>query len=466
VRPHKYPPPEQVTALPGTDSLELTCTVECHPACTVHWWKNGEQIAGGDDATDGPLEEDGGGPEDDTAALCQDYEVTQSKGDSDDIAEVMEAVADERDSLVADIEEELMTLAAAEVFLITNTTTAGLFTVQPTLTSPGDPELNLFPTVTSVLSLDLSNLTSEDLVDLQLANLSCLAGENRVGPSVFASAQFSIEYMPRDLVVSSLSVELVEGTSASAAAVLCTASGNPEPEVAWSRLGEIVTQEQLLQFPDPVDRSAAGEYTCRAENPHGYLEQVVQVEVLFTPQCSIVKEFDDKKLKLKLICTAEGNPQDYVFWWEKENITFEGQAEGEDSNSVRLQIIYETIGVYTCHVRNSVGPGQPCTIEIDGTIFFLREESTIIAAVVAVVFILLLVLLIVLHRSKPKPANDKDDKAPHPDQSFYEDSAQAKKVARDKPLSVCTCQLRISYIGNKPIHYSLSVTIIKNKLSN
>jgi hypothetical protein len=58
--------------------------------------------------------------------------------------------------------------------------------------------------------------------------------------------------------------------------------------------------------------------------------------------------------------------QDYVFWWEKENITFEGQSEGEDSNSVRLQIINETIGLYTCYVRNSAGLGQPCTMELDG----------------------------------------------------------------------------------------------------
>jgi hypothetical protein len=61
--------------------------------------------------------------------------------------------------------------------------------------------------------------------------------------------------------------------------------------------------------------------------------------------------------------------QDYVFYWAKENITFEGQTEGEEegnTNSVRLQIINETIGDYTCYVSNGVQPGGSCTIQIDG----------------------------------------------------------------------------------------------------
>jgi len=60
-----------MSALPGMDIRELTCTVE--------WWKNGEQIGGGDAAADGPLVEDDGSPGGDTAALFRDYGVTQSK---------------------------------------------------------------------------------------------------------------------------------------------------------------------------------------------------------------------------------------------------------------------------------------------------------------------------------------------------------------------------------------------------
>ncbi len=44
-------PPEEVTVLPGEDSLQLTCTVECHPACTIHWWSNAAQITGNKQAS-------------------------------------------------------------------------------------------------------------------------------------------------------------------------------------------------------------------------------------------------------------------------------------------------------------------------------------------------------------------------------------------------------------------------------
>jgi hypothetical protein len=57
----------------------------------------------------------------------------------------------------------------------------------------GAEDLNLFPTVTSVLRVSLENLTMDEVADFQLANLSCVAEENMVGPSVFASTQLTIE---------------------------------------------------------------------------------------------------------------------------------------------------------------------------------------------------------------------------------------------------------------------------------
>jgi hypothetical protein len=62
--------------------------------------------------------------------------------------------------------------------------------------------------------------------------------------------------MPRDLVVSMDSVQLLEGTTASDS-VLCSASGYPEPEVTWSFAGEVVAAQPQLEFQDPVDRSVS-----------------------------------------------------------------------------------------------------------------------------------------------------------------------------------------------------------------
>jgi hypothetical protein len=68
----------------------------------------------------------------------------------------------------------------------------GRFSVAQTY-GEGVADLNLFPTVTSVLRMSLENLTMEEVADFQLANLSCVAEENMVGPSVFASTQLTIE---------------------------------------------------------------------------------------------------------------------------------------------------------------------------------------------------------------------------------------------------------------------------------
>ena len=64
--------------------------------------------------------------------------------------------------------------------------------------------------------------------------------------------------MPRDLTVSSESLQLVEGAT-NPSPILCTALGYPEPEVRWSLNGEVVSQQQLLEFPDPVDRSVVAQ---------------------------------------------------------------------------------------------------------------------------------------------------------------------------------------------------------------
>jgi hypothetical protein len=58
--------------------------------------------------------------------------------------------------------------------------------------------------------------------------------------------------MPRDMAVSSLLVRGVEGDLP--APVLCTAFGQPPPEVTWTFQGEVVSQTGLLEFRDPIHR--------------------------------------------------------------------------------------------------------------------------------------------------------------------------------------------------------------------
>ena len=116
--------------------------------------------------------------------------MTQSEAAGSDLFEgsIEAATADEDEG-----SGQAMIAAEDEEVLVADITTEGPFISWQTSYAPGDPDQNLFPSVTSMLSLDLGNLTSEELTDLQFANISCVAEENIVGPSVFASTQLTIE---------------------------------------------------------------------------------------------------------------------------------------------------------------------------------------------------------------------------------------------------------------------------------
>ena len=51
----------------------------------------------------------------------------------------------------------------------------------------------------------------------------------------------------------------------------CIAEANPPARVSWSRLGEDLQEEAVLQF-NPVKREDAGTYLCQAENSVGRAE--------------------------------------------------------------------------------------------------------------------------------------------------------------------------------------------------
>jgi hypothetical protein len=109
-----------------------------------------------------------------------------SEADVPEVAVVEEAEASGDDS-------GLVLLAEAEdLSVLLPVNDDGRFSVLQTY-GEGAPDLNLFPTVSSVLRVSLENLTMDEVADFQLANLSCVAEENMVGPSVFASTQLTIE---------------------------------------------------------------------------------------------------------------------------------------------------------------------------------------------------------------------------------------------------------------------------------
>lgn len=74
-----------------------------------------------------------------------------------------------------------------------------------------------------------------------------------------------------------------------------------------------------------------------------------------------------------LICTANGNPEDYVYGWEFKSEN-ESDTEKDPLQAVMRQDkrSYLTLGIvpqkriYVCHANNTVGQGLKCEITVEG----------------------------------------------------------------------------------------------------
>lgn len=74
-----------------------------------------------------------------------------------------------------------------------------------------------------------------------------------------------------------------------------------------------------------------------------------------------------------MICTADGNPEDYVYEWEYKSEN-ESDVEREPLLAKMRQDkrSYLTLGefpqkrIYVCHANNTVGQGSRCEIIVEG----------------------------------------------------------------------------------------------------
>jgi len=296
-----------------------------------------------------------------------------------------------------------------------------------------DIETNQFSFTSSKISWNLDTHPLDH--NEQNFTVSCSVEETAVGVSISSSTAIEIEYSPENIEISSTYLSIEENKVIEP--IFCAGDGVPEPSIVWKFNDEKVTTENTLDFPDPIQRTQAGDYFCQVTNIHGEEVVNVTIDVLYAPECTIDYTWQDEEIVL--LCSAAANPEDVKFWWEKENITFDGQHTEETLESeVRVKIMNESSGTYYCHVENSVGKGDPCMIDLTESIMLygLSEEVVVILiAVAGSVIILLLIILITaclycrektddkgkvkMRKNKSKSPLLKDDKI-HADSSFYE----------------------------------------------
>jgi len=305
------------------------------------------------------------------------------------------------------------------------------YTIEETV-FPEDIDTNQFSSVHSKLAWNIKNFPEERL-DHSEENftISCQVEESDVGQAISSTSHITIEYAPEYVEISESFIEIEEGEVMEP--ILCYAEASPEPSFVWKLNDEIVSEGGLLEFADPVTKEQAGDYFCHISNEHG--EEVINVTltVLYKPECSVTYSLMEEEVVL--LCSANANPNDLTFWWEKQNNTFEGQTSDDNIESeVRVKILNESLGDYYCHVNNSLGEGEACVLELTDIILtkgLSEDELIIVITIAAAVLALLLVisLLVCFYCGKKgkgekvqssKGKNSKSDGEPHTDKSFYE----------------------------------------------
>ncbi|XP_068686507.1 peroxidasin-like isoform X1 [Montipora foliosa] len=198
-------------------------------------------------------------------------------------------------------------------------------------------------------TLTLTNLSSED----DGAVYTCTV-ENYLG-STQASATITMLYPPA-ITLQPLSQEVTEGNGTS---LLCSASGNPQPKITWTKLGSsaVLPSSNTLTLTNLSSEDDGAVYTCTVENYLGSTQASATITMLYPPAITLqpLSQEVTEGNGISLLCSASGNPQPKITWTKLGS-----SAVLSSSNTLTLtNLSSEDDGaVYTCTVENYLGSTQ------------------------------------------------------------------------------------------------------------
>ncbi|XP_055703740.1 hemicentin-2 isoform X6 [Phlebotomus papatasi] len=265
-----------------------------------------------------------------------------------------------------------------------------------------DPSTGDFESTSSTLHFNMSAWPDEKLdIFRDSANYSCVSSNNSVGVGVRSATYFGVEYPPENTTVSNAEISVEEGHQPQR--ILCSAKAYPEPTYEWRRLGQVIAKGNALIVNKAMLRLDSGPYTCISFNRHGNHSAETIMNVLYRPNCSIVRrEIEDEDT---LVCTAHGNPEAVDFHWalKTENDSIDAYNVRQDGIASYL-ILEDGVSVtrtYRCVANNSVGFGTTCEIDVPEVkekrhiVWWQRWDRMTLIILIASVFALLLAVIIV-----------------------------------------------------------------------
>ncbi|KAM4703586.1 neural cell adhesion molecule 1 isoform 2-T2 [Rhinophrynus dorsalis] len=156
----------------------------------------------------------------------------------------------------------------------------------------------------------------------------------------------------------------------------CDADGFPEPEISWTKRGELIEEEDdKFSFNEDntemtihrVEKDDEDEYSCIAENKAGESDATIRLKVYAKPKITYVENKTAVELdnEITLTCEASGDPLPSITWRSptrnisKEEKTLDGHIVVKGhirmSSLTLKDIQYTDAGEYFCIASNTIG---------------------------------------------------------------------------------------------------------------
>ncbi|KAF3700028.1 Hemicentin-2 Precursor [Channa argus] len=133
--------------------------------------------------------------------------------------------------------------------------------------------------------------------------------------------------------------------------ITCRVEGYPKPQTTWFRLNEVV------ELPQTLTRSDAGQYVINASNNHSSVNFTVEIIVSYPP--SQITELEDSVVMagsdFELKCSTTGNPQPKYTWdYYRTTNVMEKYDNGVSILVIGNATAYN-MGSYRCYAQNERG---------------------------------------------------------------------------------------------------------------
>jgi len=179
---------------------------------------------------------------------------------------------------------------------------------------------------------------------------------------------------------------LIRAQKGDTVSMRCVASGDPVPEVTWTRVGKRLPDgSKSLQGEELVFRKVShahsGSYICTARN--GFNEDIretIEVEVEFAPEVQVEELFIHATAgnAIELVCHVKAQPNAIVKWFkntmELTDETAKLRKHGHRHTLMIPSVSEADIGNYTCRAENRIGIDEK-VLEVSGKAGFADFRS-------------------------------------------------------------------------------------------